>query len=127
MKGQTQQQSRRDADSKPQMAIPNATRRIWDLAICASPPTPSIAFQAPPGDPSPKRSLVLLPGALEDLRRVGPPSKDFMSDHPTTALMQHPHLFEEFLGVPIHLDLIFQKAALFRRQFAVEQLAHQYL
>ncbi len=49
MKGQTQQQSRRDPDSKPQMAIPNATHRVWDpIAICAGPPTPSIAFQAPP-------------------------------------------------------------------------------
>ena len=112
MKGQTQQQSRRDPDSKPQMAIPNATHRVWDpIAICAGPPTPSIAFQAPPGDPSPKRSLVLLPGALEDLRRVYPSSKNLMSDHPTTALMQQSHLFKKLFGVPVPLELGLQETS----------------
>jgi hypothetical protein len=112
MKGQTQQQSRRDPDSKAQMGFPNATSRVWGpFAICSSPPTPSVAFQAPPGDPSPKRSLVLLPGALEDRRRVCPPSKNLMSDHPTTALMQQSHLFKKLFGMPIPLELGLQKTS----------------
>ena len=113
-KDQTQQQSRRDSDSKTQMAI------------CSSCPTPSLAFQAPPGDPSPQRSLALLPGTFKDFRRVCPPSKNLMSDHPTTALMQNPHLFVELFGLAILLELTFEKAPLLGRKLAVQKPANQY-
>ena len=127
-KDQTQQQSRRDSDSKTGYPKRHSLRlgAPAQMAICLSSPTQSVAFKAPLDDSAPKRSLVLLPGSLEDFCRVCPPSQDLMSDHPTTALMQHPHLFEELFGVTIPLQLTFQKAPLLGRKLAIQEPADQY-